>query len=187
MKINRNEVFDFQSSPISSARPLKLEQHITFVTENLVSWSCLWICWYFKGVFYVNVNRSFNNINYSLLCIHFQKKPIAQVLQNTCSIKTSPNLWENICAGVPCLINCSLQTCNFYQRETPAQVFSCEYYETFRYIFFTDKPSEIVGRFGGGSFILGFGWGDRRWVSYFFYFLFCFCTVVNCSFMAGTW
>ena len=42
-----------------------------------------------------------------------------------------------------------------------------------------------MGRLGGGSFILGFGWGDRGWV-YFFYFLFCFCAVVNCSFMAGT-
>ena len=43
-----------------------------------------------------------------------------------------------------------------------------------------------MGRLGGGSFILGFGWGDRGWV-YFFYFLFCFCAAVNCSFMAGTW
>ena len=31
-----------------------------------------------------------------------------------------------------------------------------------------------VGGWGGGSFILGFGLGDRGWVSYFFYFLFCF-------------
>ena len=37
----------------------------------------------------------------------------------------------------------------------------------------------------GGSFMLGFGWGDRRWVSYFLFF-FYFCTVVYYSFMAGT-
>ena len=42
------------------------------------------------------------------------------------------------------------------------------------------------GKVGGGSFMLEFGWGDRRWVSYFFYFLFCFCGVVNFSFMAGS-
>ena len=42
-----------------------------------------------------------------------------------------------------------------------------------------------IGRLRGGSFILGFGLEDRGWV-YFFYFLFCFCAVVNCSFMAGT-
>ena len=43
-----------------------------------------------------------------------------------------------------------------------------------------------MGRFGGGSFMLGFGWGDRGWVSCFFYFLFCFCAVVDCSLMVGT-
>ena len=40
---------------------------------------------------------------------------------------------------------------------------------------------------GGGSFMLGFGWGDRGWISYFFHFLFCFYAVVNCSFMVCTW
>ena len=38
----------------------------------------------------------------------------------------------------------------------------------------------------GGSCMLGFGCKDRGWVSYFFYFLFCFCAVANCSFMAGS-
>ena len=34
----------------------------------------------------------------------------------------------------------------------------------------------------------GWGWFIylRIWVSYFSYFLFCFCAVVNCSFMART-
>ena len=31
---------------------------------------------------------------------------------------------------------------------------------------------------GGGPFMLGFGWGDRGWVSNFSYFLFYFCAVV---------
>ena len=31
-----------------------------------------------------------------------------------------------------------------------------------------------MGRFGGGSFMLGFGWGNKGWVSYFFYI---FCSV----------
>ena len=43
-----------------------------------------------------------------------------------------------------------------------------------------------MGWLGNGSFMLGFGWWDRGWVSYFFYFLLCFCAVVICSFMAGT-
>ena len=34
------------------------------------------------------------------------------------------------------------------------------------------------------------GWGqvvgDKGWVSYFSYFLLCFCAVVNCSVMVGT-
>ena len=42
------------------------------------------------------------------------------------------------------------------------------------------------GQVGGGSFMLRFGWGDRGWLSYFFYYLFCFCAVVNCSSMTGT-
>ena len=75
--MKRNEVFDLYSSVISSARPLKLEQHIKFINENLVS-RLLWICGYFKGI-YLNVSRSFNNINYSFLCIHFQEQPMEQV------------------------------------------------------------------------------------------------------------
>ena len=27
-----------------------------------------------------------------------------------------------------------------------------------------------IGRLGDGSFMLGFGWGDRQWVSYFYIF-----------------
>ena len=43
-----------------------------------------------------------------------------------------------------------------------------------------------MGRLGGVSFLLEFGWGDRGLVSYFSNFFSCFCAVVNCSFMAGT-
>ena len=42
------------------------------------------------------------------------------------------------------------------------------------------------GKVGDGSFMLGLGRGERAWVSYFFYVLFCFSVVVNCSFMAST-
>ena len=42
-----------------------------------------------------------------------------------------------------------------------------------------------MGRLGGGSFMLVFDWGDSGWV-YLFNFWFCFCAVVNCSFMTGT-
>ena len=37
-------------------------------------------------------------------------------------------------------------------------------------------------RLEGGSFMLRLEWGDR---GVGFYFLFCFCAVVNCFFMAG--
>ena len=40
-----------------------------------------------------------------------------------------------------------------------------------------------MGRLVVGSFMLAYGWEDREWVSYFFYFS-CLCAVVNCSFMA---
>lgn len=42
-----------------------------------------------------------------------------------------------------------------------------------------------IGRVGGCSFMSGFGLGDRGLDHIFLYFLFCFCSVVNCSFMAG--
>ena len=34
------------------------------------------------------------------------------------------------------------------------------------------------GKVGAGLLIVGFGWGDRGWVSYFFYFLFCLSLVI---------
>ena len=40
-----------------------------------------------------------------------------------------------------------------------------------------------MGRLVVSSFMLAYGWEDREWVSYFFYFS-CLCAVVNCSFMA---
>ena len=39
----------------------------------------------------------------------------------------------------------------------------------------------------GGLFMLGLGWGDRGWVSIFFNYWFCFCTVVNCSLTVGAY
>ena len=42
-----------------------------------------------------------------------------------------------------------------------------------------------MGKLGGGSFMLGFEWGDTRWVSYSLFFA-LFCAVVNSSLMAGT-
>ena len=62
----------------------------------------------------------------------------------------------------------------------------CQRYHRHCIVTLSDGEMGRLGGVGGGSFMLEFGWRDRRWVSYFFYFLFCFCGVVNFSLMAGS-
>ena len=49
------------------------------------------VSWYpqllYYWVFHVNVNRSFNYFNCSLLCIHFWKHSFTEILQNSCSYR----------------------------------------------------------------------------------------------------
>ena len=53
-------------------------------------------------------------------------------------LKILQNSQENICAKVSFLIQCCRnQACNFIKKETLAQVFSCEFCEIFKIIFFT--------------------------------------------------
>ena len=66
------------------------------------------------------------------------------------SLKVSQNSQENTCAKVSFLIKLHAlgynfikketlaQTCNFIEKEALAQVFSCEFYEIFRKIFFSE-------------------------------------------------
>ena len=78
VKINRNEVIHLLSSVISSACSSKLQQLISFVTENLVSRSYIFMAM----LICQRYTRPFNNFNYLLICIHFQKQPITHGLQN---------------------------------------------------------------------------------------------------------
>ena len=66
------------------------------------------------------------------------------------SLKVSQNSQENTCAKVSFLIKLHAlgynfikketlaQACNFIEKEALAQVFSCEFYEIFRKIFFSE-------------------------------------------------
>ena len=45
---------------------------------------------------------------------------------------------ENTCARVSFLISCRAEACNFIKKEALAQVFSCEFYEISKNIFFTE-------------------------------------------------
>ena len=68
------------------------------------------------------------------------------VLQKKIFLETSQNSQEKTCATVSFLIK--LQTSNFVKKETPAQVFSCEFCEIYWNTFFTEHlratVSEII-------------------------------------------
>ena len=52
--------------------------------------------------------------------------------------KIPQNSQENTCVRVSFLISCRPETYNFIKKETLAQVFSCEFCEIFKSIFFTE-------------------------------------------------
>ena len=69
-----------------------------------------------------------------------QKQPFANVLQNRCSYKF-PNIHKKI-SVLETIFNkvTGLKACNFIKKETPTQVFSCEYHKMFENICFYGKP-----------------------------------------------
>ena len=88
--------------------------------------------------------------------------------------------------GLAPSVKCELNITSFFTLLHPLHCTICA-----KDIMVTALLLQVMGGGGmgwleGGSFMLGFGWGHRGWVSYFFYFLLCFCAVFNCSFMAGT-
>ena len=63
-----------------------------------------------------------------------------EAVAQRCSIKKvflefSQNSQENTCARVPFLIKLQVSSCNFIKKETPGQVFSCEFCEIFKNTF----------------------------------------------------
>ena len=65
------------------------------------------------------------------------------------------NSQENTCAKISLLKSCRFQDCNFIKKEPLAQVFSCEFCEMFKNIFFTEHlrttasvkwKQQIIGR-----------------------------------------
>ena len=88
----------------------------------------------------MSVNRSFNDINYSLLCIHLKKQPIAHVLSQV--------FYKSFAKFVGKHLRWSLflskLACSFITIETPAQVFSCECNEIFKNTFFYRKTSLLL-------------------------------------------
>ena len=71
----------------------------------------------------------------------FQEQPEAPtvgVLNKKVFLKISQNSQKNACARVCLLISCRPQACNFIRKETLAQVFSCEFCEICKSIFFTE-------------------------------------------------
>ena len=71
----------------------------------------------------------------------FQERPEAPtvgVLNKKVFLKISQNSQKNACARVCLLISCRPQACNFIRKEALAQVFSCEFCEICKSIFFTE-------------------------------------------------
>ena len=62
------------------------------------------------SVFYVNVNRSFNNINYLFLCIHFKKLPFTHV---PCKLKNIVNRYSVLFKELKVFVFVLLNSCNF--------------------------------------------------------------------------
>ena len=53
-------------------------------------------------------------------------------------LKISQNPQENTCGRVSFLIKCRPEACNFVKKETPVQMFSCEFFKISRNTFFTE-------------------------------------------------
>ena len=69
-----------------------------------------------------------------------QKQPFAEVIYERCSLKILQNPKENKFIGAPFLIK--LQACRLQfiiKKETPMQMFSCEFFEIFKNTFFTEN------------------------------------------------
>ena len=59
-------------------------------------------------------------------------------------LKISQNLQENTCVRVSFLIKLQAEACNFIEKETLAQVFSCEFWEIFKNTFFIEHLSWLL-------------------------------------------
>ena len=59
-------------------------------------------------------------------------------------LKNSQNSQENTCARDFFLKSCKLEACNFINKKTQAQVFSCEFCEISKKTFFTEKPRKFA-------------------------------------------
>ena len=66
-----------------------------------------------------------------LLIAFLPEATIGGVLQEKVFLEISQNLQENTRVWVSLLIKLQASACNFIKKETLAQVFSCEFYETF--------------------------------------------------------
>ena len=69
------------------------------------------------------------------------------VLYKNVFLKSSQNSQENTCARVCFLIKLQASACNFIKKETPPQVFSCEFCEVFRNIFFTEHLRRLLSEY----------------------------------------
>ena len=69
----------------------------------------------------------------AVVCMWSVKKVFLEISQNSL---------ESTCARVSLLIKLQASVCNFIKRETLAQVFSCEFCEIFKNIFFNRTPPD---------------------------------------------
>ena len=83
------------------------------------------------------------------------KVPPAEAVVRMCSVKKvfleiSENSQENTCARVSFVINLQASACNFMKKEALAQVFSCEFSEISKNIFFHRTPLVTASAPGKG-------------------------------------
>ena len=66
-------------------------------------------------------------------------------------LNISQNWRENTCARVSILIRLQAIACNFIKKETLAEVFSCEFWEIIKNIFFTEHLGTTTSVFHKSS------------------------------------
>ena len=68
------------------------------------------------------------------------------VLYEKVVLENSQNSQENTCTRVSFLIKLQVEACNLIEKETLAEVFSCEFCEIFKITFFTEHLRVTASR-----------------------------------------
>ena len=85
-----------------------------------------------------NLRKSLKLKKLRMLNFNLYRRSRPEVFYEKVFLKISNNSQENTCPRASLLIKLQASFCNFIKKETPAQVFSCEFCEIFKSTFFTE-------------------------------------------------